>query len=162
MSEWHLARGYRYAGIVSGLRSEPNRRDVAVVISDRPATAAGVFTQNRVCAAPVQVSRSRLPRADARAIVCCSGNANACTGERGLADARRMAALVAVELGCGPEQVLVASTGVIGRPLPMPILEAGIPKAVREAAAGRSPDLRNRQLRPCTIWPSSRFCQRSC
>jgi glutamate N-acetyltransferase/amino-acid N-acetyltransferase len=137
MSEWHLARGYRYAGIVSGLRSEPDRRDVAVVVSDRPATAAGVFTQNRVCAAPVQVSRARLPRADARAIVCCSGNANACTGEQGLADARRMAALVARELGCSPEQVLVASTGVIGRPLPMPILEAGIPMAVREAAPGR-------------------------
>jgi glutamate N-acetyltransferase/amino-acid N-acetyltransferase len=137
MSEWHLARGYRYAGIVSGLRSEPDRRDVAVVVSDRAARAAGVFTQNRVCAAPVQVSRSRLPRPDARAIVVCSGNANACTGEQGLADARRMASLVALELGCSPEQVLVASTGVIGRPLPMPILEAGIPKAVREAAAGR-------------------------
>jgi glutamate N-acetyltransferase/amino-acid N-acetyltransferase len=137
MSEWHLARGYRYAGIVSGLRTEPDRRDLAVIISDQPATAAGVFTQNQVCAAPVQVCRGRLPRADARAIVICSGNANACTGEQGLADARRMAQLVALEIGCVPEQVLVASTGVIGRPLPMPVMEAGIPKAVREAAAGR-------------------------
>lgn len=137
MSEWHLARGFRYAGIVSGLRSEPDRRDVAVIISDGPATAAGVFTQNRVCAAPVQISRERLPRADARAIVVCSGNANACTGQQGLADARRMAAITARELGCAPEQVLVASTGVIGRPLPMPVLEAGIPRAVREAAPGR-------------------------
>src|SRR6476660_6391245 len=122
MNDWHLARGYRYAGVVSGLRSEPNRRDVAVVVSDAPAAAAGVFTQNRVCAAPVQVSRERLPRGDARAIVVCSGNANACTGEQGLADARRMAQLVAQELHMKPEQVLVASTGVIGRPLPMPIL----------------------------------------
>jgi len=137
MNEWHLARGYRFAGIVSGLRSETDRRDLAVVISDRPAAAAGVFTQNRVCAAPVQVSRERLPRSDARAIVVCSGNANACTGERGLADARRMAELVARSLPCKAEQVLVASTGVIGRPLPMPVLEAGIPKAVREAAPGR-------------------------
>ncbi len=137
MNEWHLARGYRYAGIVSGLRSELNRRDLAVVISDRPATAVGVFTQNRICAAPVQISRARLPCGDARAIVVCSGNANACTGEQGLADARRMTAIVAQELGCPPEQVLVASTGVIGRPLPMPVLEAGIPIAVREAAAGR-------------------------
>jgi glutamate N-acetyltransferase / amino-acid N-acetyltransferase len=137
MSEWHLARGYRFAGIVSGLRSEPDRRDLAVVISDRPAAAAGVFTQNRVCAAPVQVSRERLPREDARAIVVCSGNANACTGEQGLADARRMAEFAARELDCRPEQVLIASTGVIGRPLPMPVLEAGIPKAVREAAIGR-------------------------
>jgi len=137
MSDWHLARGYRYAGIVSGLRTEPDRRDVAVVVSDTPATAAGVFTQNRVCAAPVRVCRERLPRADARAVVICSGNANACTGEQGMADARRMTDLVAAELGCRPEQVLVASTGVIGRPLPMPVLEAGIPRAVREAAPGR-------------------------
>ncbi len=137
MNEWHLARGYRFAGIVSGLRTEPDRRDIAVIVSDTPAAAAGVFTQNRVCAAPVQVSRDRLPRPDARAIVVCSGNANACTGEQGLADARRMAQLVALEIGCTPEQVLVASTGVIGRPLPMPILEAGVPKAAREAATGR-------------------------
>src|SRR5438094_1003233 len=138
MSEWHLARGFRYAGIVGGLRSEPDRRDIAVIVSDAPAAAAGVFTQNQVCAAPVQVSRARLPRPDARAIVVCSGNANACTGEQGLADARRMTELAARELGCRSEQVLVASTGVIGRPLPMPVLEAGIPKATREAVAGHT------------------------
>jgi glutamate N-acetyltransferase/amino-acid N-acetyltransferase len=137
MNDWHLARGYRYAGLVSGLRSEPDRRDLGVIVSDSPAAAAGVFTQNRVCAAPVQVSRDRLPRSDARAIVVCSGNANACTGEQGLADAGRMAELVAAELRCQPEQVLVGSTGVIGRPLRMPVLEAGIPKATRAAAAGR-------------------------
>jgi glutamate N-acetyltransferase/amino-acid N-acetyltransferase len=136
MTPWHLARGYRYAGVVTKLRSEPDRRDVAVIVSDGPAAAAGVFTQNRVCAAPVQVSRARLPRADARAIVCCSGNANACTGEQGGKDAERMAELVARDLGCRPEQVLVASTGVIGRPLPMPVLEAGIPKAVAAARDG--------------------------
>src|SRR5580704_13303826 len=100
MSEWHLARGYRYAGIVSGLRTEPDRRDLAIIVSDQPAAAAGVFTQNRVCAAPVQVCRARLPRTDCRAIVICSGNANACTGEQGLSDARRMAELAAIELGC--------------------------------------------------------------
>ena len=142
MNDWYLPRGYRYAGYVSGLRSEPDRRDLAVIISDTPARAAGVFTQNRVCAAPVQVSRERLPREDARAIVVCSGNANACTGEQGLADARRMAELTARGVGCSPEQVLVASTGVIGRPLPMEILEAGIPKAVAEANAGPD-DFRN-------------------
>lgn len=137
MSDWHLPRGYRYAGVPTGLRSEPGRRDVAVIVSDAPAAAAGVFTQNRVVAAPVRVSRERLPRADARAVVCCSGNANACTGEQGMADARRMAELVAADLGCSSEQVLVASTGVIGRPLPMHVLEAGIPAAVRALAPGR-------------------------
>lgn len=136
MNTWHLARGFRFAGVVSGLRSEPNRRDIAVIVSDVPSAAAGVFTQNRVCAAPVHVSKSRVPRSDIRAIVVCSGNANACTGEQGMRDAERMAALVAKDLGCGAEQVLVASTGVIGRPLPMPILEAGIPKAVAAAKAG--------------------------
>jgi len=136
MTTWHLARGFRFAGVVSGLRSEPDRRDLAVIVSDSPAAAAGVFTQNRVCAAPVQISKARLPRGDARAIVICSGNANACTGEQGVRDAERMAELVAKDLGCYPQQVLVASTGVIGRPLPMAILEAGIPKAVASAARG--------------------------
>ncbi len=136
MNDWHLARGFRYAGVVSGLRSEPNRRDVAVIVSDAPASAAGVFTQNRVCAAPVQISKARLPRPDARAVVICSGNANACTGEQGIRDAERMAELVAKDIGCTPQQVLVARTGVIGRPLPMEILEAGIPKAVAAAKPG--------------------------
>ncbi|MCS7020560.1 MAG: bifunctional glutamate N-acetyltransferase/amino-acid acetyltransferase ArgJ [Gemmataceae bacterium] len=134
--EWHLASGYRYAGIASGLRQEPNRRDLAVIISDRPAAAAGVFTTNRVCAAPVRVCRERLPSTQIRAIVVCSGNANACTGPQGLADARRMTAVVAQTLGCREEQVLVASTGVIGRPLPMLVLEAAIPLAVQQAIAG--------------------------
>lgn len=137
MTDWPLPRGFRFAGVVSKLRSEPDRRDLAVVITDGPAAAAGVFTQNRVCAAPVQVSKQRVPSATVRAVVVCSGNANACTGEQGLRDAERMAELVANELGCSPEQVLVASTGVIGRPLPMPILEAGIPKAVHAAAPTR-------------------------
>jgi glutamate N-acetyltransferase/amino-acid N-acetyltransferase len=136
MNHWHLAKGYRYAGIVSGLRSEPNRRDLAVIASETPAIAVGTFTQNRICAAPVQVSRQRVPRPDARAIVVCSGNANAATGEQGLKDARRMTDLTAEQLGCSPEQVLVASTGVIGRPLPMPILEAGIPNAVSALKPG--------------------------
>ncbi len=136
MNERHLARGFRYAGIISGLRNEPDRRDLAVIISDRPATAAGVFTQNQVCAAPVHVCRSRLPSDTVRAVVICSGNANACTGDQGMADAIRMTELVAIGIGCSPEQVLVASTGVIGRPLPMPILETGIPNAVQAAKPG--------------------------
>jgi glutamate N-acetyltransferase/amino-acid N-acetyltransferase len=137
MTDWPLPRGFRFAGVVSKLRSEPDRRDLAVIIADEAATAAGVFTQNRVCAAPVQVSKQRVPSGAARAVVVCSGNANACTGEQGIRDAERMAELVATEIGCSPEQVLVASTGVIGRPLPMPILEAGIPKAVHAATPTR-------------------------
>ena len=128
-----LPTGYRFAGVHSGLRAnEPGRLDLALVVSDSPAAAAGVFTQNRVAAAPVQVCRQRLPRADARGVVVCSGNANACTGEQGLADARRMAELAARQIGCDPDQVLVASTGVIGRPLPMGVFETGVPAAARQ------------------------------
>src|SRR6266478_5321355 len=125
MTNWHLARGYRYAGVHSGLRPDPDRLDLALVVSDTPASAAGVFTQNRVVAAPVRVCRERLPRPDARGLVICSGNANACTGQRGLDDARRMTAVAAEAVGCRPEQMLVCSTGVIGRHLPMNQIEAG-------------------------------------
>jgi glutamate N-acetyltransferase/amino-acid N-acetyltransferase len=134
METWHLARGFRYAGVHSGLRPDPNRLDLALVVSDRACTAAGAFTQNRVCAAPVQVCRERLPSAEARGIVICSGNANACTGRQGLADARRMAERTARAVGCRSEQILVCSTGVIGRPLPMPVIEDGIAGAARVLA----------------------------
>lgn len=130
MQTWHLPRGFRYAGVHCGLRPDPNRLDLALLVSDRPASAAGVFTQNRVCAAPVQISNKRLPRQDARGIVINSGNANACTGKQGHADAVRMTEKTAQALGCKPEQVLVCSTGVIGHLLPMAKVEAGIEQAV--------------------------------
>src|SRR5271170_483709 len=137
MTDWILADGYRYAGVHCGIRPDPERLDLALVISDRPAAAAGVFTQNRVCAAPVRVSRQRLPTDQARGVVICSGNANACTGQRGLDDAQRMTAVAAEAVGCRPEQMLVCSTGVIGRHLPMPQIEAGIRAAAPQLASGR-------------------------
>jgi glutamate N-acetyltransferase/amino-acid N-acetyltransferase len=132
MTDWLLARGYRYAGVHSGLRPDPDRRDLALIVSDTPAAAAGVFTQNRVVAAPVRVCQERVPTADARGVVICSGNANACTGQRGLDDARRMTVVAAEAVGCRPEQLLVCSTGVIGRHLPMPAVESGIRLAAKE------------------------------
>ncbi|MFO0808290.1 MAG: bifunctional glutamate N-acetyltransferase/amino-acid acetyltransferase ArgJ [Gemmataceae bacterium] len=126
MTEFVLPQGFRFAGVHCGIRE---RADLALVLSDRPAAAAGVFTQNRVVAAPVKLCRARLPHDNVRGVVVCAGNANACTGEQGLRDAERMAELAAREVGCEPRQMLVASTGVIGRPLPMDKLEAGIPKA---------------------------------
>jgi glutamate N-acetyltransferase/amino-acid N-acetyltransferase len=134
MTDWHLARGYRYAGVHSGLRPDPDRRDLALIVSDAPAAAAGVFTQNCVVAAPVRVCRERLPARDVRGVVVCSGNANACTGQRGLDDARRMTAVAAETVGCKPGQMLVCSTGVIGRHLPMPVIEGGIRAAAGELA----------------------------
>jgi glutamate N-acetyltransferase/amino-acid N-acetyltransferase len=134
--DWQLARGFRFAGVHSGLRPDPDRLDLALVVSDRPAAAAGVFTQNRICAAPVQVSRRRVPTGQARGVVICSGNANACTGQRGIEDALRMADVAAASVGCQEEQMLVCSTGVIGRHLPMPVIESGVRAAAGELAAG--------------------------
>jgi glutamate N-acetyltransferase/amino-acid N-acetyltransferase len=132
MQKMILARGYRFAGVHCGIKAEQDRCDLGLIVSDRPASAAGVFTQNRVAAAPVQASRQRLPTAQARGGVICSGNANACTGEQGLRDARRMTEVAAEAIGSRAEQMLVCSTGVIGRPLPMDKIEPGI-----VAAAGR-------------------------
>jgi glutamate N-acetyltransferase/amino-acid N-acetyltransferase len=134
MLDWHLARNFRFAGVHCGVRPDRDHLDLALLVSDSPASAAGVFTQNRVRAAPVRVCQERLPRPDARGVVICSGNANACTGQRGLDDARRMTAVGAEVLGCAAEQVLVCSTGVIGRHLPMQAIESGIRSAVRHLA----------------------------
>ena len=124
------ARGFRAAGISAGIKAS-KKPDLALVVSDTPATAAAVFTQNKVQAAPVLVCKEHLARSGGivRAIVVNSGCANACTGDAGMADARTMAAEAAALAGCPPEQVLVASTGVIGVNLPMEKLKSGIPEA---------------------------------
>lgn len=121
------------AGAVSCGVKNPNspKLDLCLFMSERPCMAAGVFTTNLVCGAPVKVSRSRLPRTTARAVVLNSGNSNAATGERGIKDAETMTALVAEQIGCAAEDVLVCSTGVIGRFLPMDRLSAGIPKVAK-------------------------------
>ncbi len=127
-----LPQGFKCAGIACGIKNDPHKLDLAVFASDEPCAAAGVFTQNLVNGAPVKVSRERVPSEHAQAVVINSGNANACTGEQGLADARQMTELVASQLGCPADGVLVCSTGVIGHFLPMEKLEAGIPTVVRE------------------------------
>jgi glutamate N-acetyltransferase/amino-acid N-acetyltransferase len=132
MPDWILARGYKYTGVHCGLRADPNRLDLALVVSDFPAAAAGVFTQNQVAAAPVQVCRQRLPSDSVRGFVVCSGNANACTGQQGLDDARRMCTVSAERIGCAENQMLVCSTGVIGQTLPMERIEDGIRKAASQ------------------------------
>ncbi len=93
-----VPQGYRLAGVYAGLKRNPNKLDVALIVSDRPAAAAGVYTQNLVFAAPVGLDRQRTPSAAVRAIAINSGNANACTGERGDRDAARMAELAAAGL----------------------------------------------------------------
>jgi glutamate N-acetyltransferase/amino-acid N-acetyltransferase len=123
------ASGFTVAGVCAHIKAA--RPDMAMIVSERPAAAAGTFTTNRVQAAPVKLCRDRLLRKSARAIVINSGNANACTGEQGMADAGRMAAVAAEALGIAAEDVLVCSTGTIGVPLPMDKVEGGI-----KAAAG--------------------------
>ncbi|MBM4017464.1 MAG: bifunctional glutamate N-acetyltransferase/amino-acid acetyltransferase ArgJ [Planctomycetes bacterium] len=136
-------QGFRAGAAAVGVKKLSEKPDVAVLACDVPAAAAAVFTQNKVCAAPVTVSREHLARAAGRlrGAAANSGNANACTGEQGLADAREMARLAAASLGCRADEMLVASTGVIGRMLPMETVRAGIEKACAALAAGPAADL---------------------
>ncbi|MBX7072687.1 MAG: bifunctional glutamate N-acetyltransferase/amino-acid acetyltransferase ArgJ [Pirellulales bacterium] len=126
-----LPVGFRVAGVHAGVKHDDGKLDLALVATDRPATAVGVYTQNLVFAAPVALDRQRTPSDQIRGVVVNSGNANACTGDRGYRDAEQMAALAAAAIGATPEQLLVMSTGVIGRFLPMEKIEKGI------AAAGQ-------------------------
>jgi glutamate N-acetyltransferase/amino-acid N-acetyltransferase len=107
-----------------------HKRDLALIVSEVPATVAGMFTTNQVCAAPVKVCAERVKMGAAQAIVINSGNANACTGKQGLADAREMTALLAKVLHMPKEHVLVGSTGRIGVTMPMVNVRAGILEAV--------------------------------
>ncbi len=129
-------RGFRAAGVRAGIKASGDL-DLALLVSDRPAAAAAMFTINRVQAAPVLVSRENLTRSGGvvRAIVINSGCANACTGDGGKRVAQEMAAETARLLECPVEQVLVASTGVIGVGLPVEKIRAGLPAALRALAA---------------------------
>src|SRR4029077_3633310 len=109
-----LPSGYRAAGVYSGVKRSEGKLDLSLVVSERPAVAAGVYTRNLVCAAPVKLDRERTPSESIRVVAINSGIANACTGEQGDADARKMAALAAAAAGVPEDQVLVMSTGVIG------------------------------------------------
>ena len=126
-------RGFRAAGIHSGIKRD--KPDLALLVAEVPASAAGVFTTNRVKAAPVRYTQRAISAGRAQAIVVNSGNANACTGETGLADAAEMARLAADALDLPTGLVLVASTGVIGVPLPMDVLRRGIPRAAASLSA---------------------------
>ena len=122
-------RGFQAAGVTAGIKAS-GRPDVAIIAADRAVPAAAVFTRSATAAPPVVVSRAHIAAGSARAIVVQSGNANAATGAQGMLDAERMVALVAEGLGCSVAEVLVASTGVIGVPLPMEKVEAGISAAI--------------------------------
>ncbi len=128
----HPVPGLRIGVAEAGIR-KAHRKDLTVFLLDAGAAVAGVFTQNRFCAAPVQVCREHLGRGDIRALVVNTGNANAGTGQEGLARARATCAAAARLLGVAPEQVLPFSTGVIMEPLPVERIEAGLPAALADA-----------------------------
>ena len=131
--------GFRAAVAAAGIK-HPGRPDVALLVSDSPAAAAGCFTTNRVQAAPVRLCKARLRKGRAQAIIVNSGNANACTGPQGDRDAARTAAAAARSLGLAPDLVLVASTGTIGIPMPMDRLLPAIPAAAAALSPAGGPD----------------------
>jgi glutamate N-acetyltransferase/amino-acid N-acetyltransferase len=129
-------RGFRASGLSAGIKAG-GKLDLALLVSDTPATAAGVFTTNRAQAAPVIVSREHLAASHgvARAVVTNSGCANACTGDEGMRAARAMAATTAALVNCPVTEVLVASTGVIGVTLPIDKIQAALPAALAALSA---------------------------
>lgn len=122
-------KGFKASGINAGIKN--NKLDMALIVSDVPASTAGVFTKNRIQGAPVKVCKDRLKgKVSARAVIINSGKANACVGPRGIVDAERMCTVVGDILGIDGKTVLVSSTGTIGLPLPMDKIEKGIGLAV--------------------------------
>jgi glutamate N-acetyltransferase/amino-acid acetyltransferase len=121
-------KGFAAAAISAGIKYPVGQRDdMALVVADEPCAAAATFTTNKVQAAPVLVSKEHLRSRRCRGVILNSGNANACTGEPGVANARAMTAAVATELGVKPEEILVCSTGRIGVPLPIEKMLAAVP-----------------------------------
>ncbi len=131
-------QGFRAGATACGIKSDPTIKDLALLISDAPCVAAGTFTTSRAPAAPVLVCKEHLgiTGGHAQAVVVNSGNANCSTGARGMQDARRMAALVAERFNIDPALVMVSSTGIIGRPLPMEKVTAGIGQVQPVAEGG--------------------------
>lgn len=121
-------RGIKAWGAHMGIKSK--RRDIALIYSEKPASAAAVFTQNLVCAEPIKLSRKHIKDGIIQAIIINSGNANACTGKKGMEGAVAMAEKTAEELGISVESVLVASTGLIGEPFPTEKVLKGITECV--------------------------------
>ena len=125
------AAGFKAAGVHAGFRKNKDKLDLAMIVADDLCNAAGVFTTNKVFAAPVGVTRAHLKNGKARAIICNSGNANACVTD-GYDKAERTCSAVAQKLGCYQDEVIVASTGVIGVPLPFSPIEDGIPELLKK------------------------------
>ncbi|MBW1684217.1 MAG: bifunctional glutamate N-acetyltransferase/amino-acid acetyltransferase ArgJ [Deltaproteobacteria bacterium] len=145
-------RGFRAGGVHCGIKDDG--LDLALLVSDVPAAVAGVFTRSTVVGAPVELCRERVRRGRARAVVVNSGISNVAMGARGKRDAEAMTVLAARAIGADPQEVLVASTGVIGEPLPMPEIRRGIPLAA-EAASPRGWGRAARAIMTTDTFPKS-------
>ena len=132
--EKYIIQGFEASAVAAGLK-KTGEQDVALIVSQGPAVVAGVFTTNQVKAAPVLLTQENIQDGRARAIIANSGNANACTGNEGLQNARRTAELVARELNIDPDEVLVASTGVIGAQLDMDGIAGAVPGLIEKLAS---------------------------
>ena len=121
--------GFKAGSVHCGLKRSIKNHDIGIIASEKPCKAAALFTTNQIVAAPIKYSRKIVKKGVVQAIIVNSGNANACTGERGHKDAEAMARLTAEHLNVSPDKVIVASTGIIGRPLPMKKIQSGIKKA---------------------------------
>jgi glutamate N-acetyltransferase / amino-acid N-acetyltransferase len=128
--EPQVVKGFRFAGVAAGLRKEPGRKDLGVIVADRPVAAAGVFTTNRVKAAPVVVTQEHIRRGRLQAVAANSGSANCFTGKAGIELARESCAALAAGIECAPELVASCSTGVIGRLYDLEKYRGGIHDAV--------------------------------
>src|SRR5215470_337627 len=133
-------RGFRFAGVAAGLRSEPGRKDLGIIVADSPAAAAGVFTTNRVKAAPVLIAQEHLRGGRLQGVTVNSGSANCFTGKAGLKLALSSAASLASTIGCGVKLVAPCSTGVIGHLYDLERYRAGIVNAVAALDAGSFDD----------------------
>ena len=125
-----MCQGFKFSGVAAGIKKN-GRKDLGLIYSETPATVAGIFTRNQIKAAPVLLDMQRITSGSCQAVIVNSGNATCCTGEKGMQDALSMARWTAAGLDIPEEQVLVASTGVIGEPLAVGKLQAAIPDLIR-------------------------------
>lgn len=140
MSYSDVPAGFKFAGMASGIKAS-GKPDLALICSETPARVAGVFTRNKVFAAPLQVTKPRVAAGRCQAVLINSGNANACTGAPGLQAAQQTSALLSAQLGIEEDLIAVASTGVIGVQMPLAPFERGIPELVASLAPDKGMDV---------------------
>ncbi len=136
-SKLFMPRGFQFAGVTCGIKAS-GKSDISLIVTDRDVVAAGVYTTNQIVAAPVILSRSRTPSSSIRAVLTNSGNANACTGEQGMTDAKATCHHIASLVGCSDSDVLLMSTGVIGKLLPMDKIRSGVEEAFEKLSDNES------------------------